>query len=73
MTRGISDRRYRPWLILGAAMLLSGSLTEATYADEGGVSFWLPGQFGSLAAAPGVWVGPGPQSTITLPWQRRAP
>ena len=23
-------------------------------ADEGGVSFWLPGQFGSLAAAPGV-------------------
>ncbi len=21
-------------------------------ADEGGVSFWLPGQFGSLAAAP---------------------
>jgi hypothetical protein len=59
MTRGISDRRYRPWLILGAAMLLAGSLTEATYADEGGVSFWLPGQFGSLAAAPGVpgWSG----------------
>src|SRR5262249_28181274 len=23
-------------------------------ADEGGVSFWLPGNFGSLAAAPGV-------------------
>ena len=23
-------------------------------ADEGGISFWLPGQFGSLAAAPGV-------------------
>lgn len=23
-------------------------------ADEGGISFWLPGQFGSLAAAPGT-------------------
>jgi hypothetical protein len=59
MTRGISDRRYRPGLVLGAAMLLSGSLTEAAYADESGVSFWLPGQFGSLSAAPGVpgWSG----------------
>jgi hypothetical protein len=62
MMRGISERRYRPWLTrsaLGAAMLLSGSLTEATYADESGVSFWLLGQFGSLSAAPGVpgWSG----------------
>jgi hypothetical protein len=24
----------------------------AALADEGGVSFWLPGQFGSLAAVP---------------------
>jgi hypothetical protein len=24
----------------------------ATMADEDGVGFWLPGQFGSLAAAP---------------------
>jgi hypothetical protein len=60
--RGISDRRFRPWLIqsaIGASMLLSGSLTEAAYADESGVSFWLSGQFGSLAAAPGVpgWSG----------------
>ncbi len=23
-------------------------------ADEGGISFWLPGTFGSLAAAPGT-------------------
>jgi hypothetical protein len=40
------------------AFLVAGSLTIATAqsarADEGGVSFWLPGQFGSLAAAPGV-------------------
>ena len=26
--------------------------SNAAYADEGGVSFWLPGLFGSLAAAP---------------------
>jgi hypothetical protein len=27
-------------------------LPVGVYADEGGVSFWLPGQFGSLSAAP---------------------
>jgi hypothetical protein len=32
------------------AFVLSPSAAEA---DEGGVSFWLPGLFGSLAAAPG--------------------
>jgi hypothetical protein len=42
-------RRYRLGLIFAA--------TSALYclpagADEGGVSFWVPGQFGSLAAAP---------------------
>jgi hypothetical protein len=31
-----------------------GSLTTAAYADEGGVSFWLPGHFSSLAATPQV-------------------
>jgi hypothetical protein len=32
---------------------------ETAYADESGISFWLPGQFGSLAAAPAVpgWSG----------------
>ena len=25
-----------------------------SFADEGGISFWLPGQFGSLAAVPAV-------------------
>ena len=29
-------------------------LTNAARADEGGVSFWIPGLFGSLAAAPQV-------------------
>jgi hypothetical protein len=34
--------------------LLAGMLTAPTaaLADEGGVSFWIPGFFGSLAAAP---------------------
>jgi hypothetical protein len=38
----------------GLAMLLFGSLSGAAYADEGGVSYWLPGRFGSLAATPQV-------------------
>ena len=35
--------------IFGAAVLTPG----AARADEGGVSFWLPGLYGSLAAVPG--------------------
>ena len=37
-------------------LLVLGFLTAPTLAvaDEGGVSFWLPGQFGSLAAVPQV-------------------
>src|SRR5262245_28507479 len=30
------------------------STTSSSLADEGGVSFWVPGFFGSLAAAPQV-------------------
>lgn len=30
------------------------ALAIPAYADEGGVGFWLPGQFGSLAAAPSM-------------------
>jgi hypothetical protein len=39
---------------VGLAFLLGGLMTAPTrtLADEGGVSFWLPGLFGSLAAAP---------------------
>jgi hypothetical protein len=33
---------------------LFSALPESVRADEGGVSFWLPGTFGSLAAAPQV-------------------
>jgi hypothetical protein len=35
-------------------MLLFGSLSGAAYADESGVSYWLPGRFSSLAATPQV-------------------
>ena len=34
---------------LAAALAL---VSQASLADEGGVSFWIPGFFGSLAAAP---------------------
>jgi hypothetical protein len=41
--------RFKPFiLVLGA---LISAMTVAV-ADEGGVSFWIPGFFGSLAAAP---------------------
>jgi hypothetical protein len=36
-------------LWIGAALVIG---LPAARADEGGVSFWLPGQFGSLAAVP---------------------
>jgi len=39
---------------IGVALLMFGSMSGAACADESGVSFWLPGQFGSLAAAPQV-------------------
>jgi hypothetical protein len=39
---------------IGVALLMFGSLSEATHADESGVSYWLPGRFSSLAATPEV-------------------
>ena len=60
MTRSISNPgRWLTCRGIGVALLMFGSMSGAAYADEGGVSFWLPGQFGSLAAAPAVpgWSG----------------
>ena len=57
MIRDTSKRKSRRWLIrssLSAAIALLGCVAEAAYADEGGVSYWLPGRFSSLAAVPGV-------------------
>src|SRR6202035_5586954 len=39
---------------IGAAMATFGFLSGAAYADEGGISYWLPGRFSSLAATPQV-------------------
>jgi hypothetical protein len=54
-----NSNRWRTCGGIGLALLLFGSMSGAAYADETGVSFWLPGQFGSLAAAPAVpgWSG----------------
>jgi hypothetical protein len=52
-SQGNSNRRRRCGGI-GSALLMFGSMSGAAYADESGVSFWLPGQFSSLAAAPQV-------------------
>src|SRR5262247_2831130 len=38
--------------LFGACIIASFSSMNDARADEGGVSFWLPGFFGSLAAAP---------------------
>jgi len=40
----------RTWTAVAATLLATG----AARADEGGVSFWLPGQLGSLIAVPGA-------------------
>jgi hypothetical protein len=39
-------------LRIGAVAALLGFSAQFAYADEAGVSFWLPGQLGSLAAVP---------------------
>ena len=55
MTRNISNSGR--WLRHGGitlALLMFASLPESAYADEGGVSYWLPGRFSSLAATPQV-------------------
>ena len=49
-----NSNRRRTGLSIGAALLLFGSMSEVAYADESGVSYWLPGRFSSLAATPQV-------------------
>ena len=64
--------------------LMFGTLSEAVHADEAGVSYWLAGRFGSLAAAPTVpgWsmaevyyhttvAASGRRSTNRTSWRRR--
>ena len=39
-------------LVAGTMLVAFGLVPKAAFADEGGVSFWLPGLYGSLAAVP---------------------
>ena len=56
MRRGKFYRRFNRCLFPGISLILAMFvfLPEFARADESGYSFWLPGQFGSLAAAPQV-------------------
>jgi hypothetical protein len=51
-SRRVDKRSWR--LTLGALLSVAatGLFPGVAPADEGGISFWLPGQFGSLAAVP---------------------
>jgi hypothetical protein len=48
--------RQRAWsgTVFVSLLIAIAGMTGAARADEGGVSFWVPGLFGSLAAAPQV-------------------
>jgi hypothetical protein len=54
--------RRMTWMIVVAAACFAA---RPSLASEGGVSFWLPGNFGSLAAVPEHPAGRGQRSTIT--------
>ena len=49
-----SDRPKPSAALSVIAMAIATFLPQRAVADEGGVSFWLPGTYGSLAAVPGV-------------------
>jgi hypothetical protein len=49
---GSAARFWRWQLCVGAIVAFLALPDRVARADEGGVSFWLPGQFGSLAAVP---------------------
>ena len=53
MAHTISRRKTGRWLVL-ATIGLAPLTFSNVHADEAGVSYWLPGRFGSLAAAPTV-------------------
>jgi hypothetical protein len=50
----MADKRIRFFGTAALAGVIVATATGASKADQGGVSFWLPGAFGSLAAAPMV-------------------
>src|SRR5271166_6895256 len=44
----------QPGRLALAALAIAAASPQRAMADEGGVSFWLPGTYGSLAAVPAV-------------------
>src|SRR6266508_3822130 len=48
------SKRGSPLFVAAATLILVAVASAPTrsIADEGGISFWLPGSFGSLAAVP---------------------
>ena len=57
MTNLVGSEHLRSWVrslavILALALGLTLALPATSFADEDGVSFWIPGLFGSLAAVP---------------------
>ena len=52
MSNQILRHKTAQQLSVGAITALLALSPQISRADEGGVSFWLPGQFGSLAAVP---------------------
>src|SRR5262245_45127152 len=51
-TARADGRNHATSLALICGTVALACFTSAAKADEGGVSFWIPGFFGSLAAAP---------------------
>jgi len=60
-------KSIRPLFAVAALATIGvASAPQVSLADEGGVSFWLPGMFGSLAACRNSRAGHSPRST-TMP------
>ncbi len=57
-------RNLLPLGLIASLMLAASSFAKA---DEGGVPFWLSGQFGSLAATPRCRDGRSASSPISIP------
>jgi hypothetical protein len=49
-----TSHRHRLVAAVFLTLCISASSADRARADAGGLSYWLPGTFGSLAAAPGV-------------------
>ena len=53
MEKSVHAKLVRRYLVCASILLVISMTAKPAIADEGGVSFWLPGTFGSLAAVPG--------------------